>query len=112
MLTEQQITELAESYVCPLWQRPTTSYEINAAKHFAEFARLILRIDAAQQIISGNPFEASAQVVDRYLAAYSIKAFTEPEPGQHGETVDACSARALRCVLPHIAEDIRRLAIT
>jgi hypothetical protein len=52
MLTEQQITELAEGYVCPLGKRPVTPYEINAAKQFAEFARLVLRINETQQAAS------------------------------------------------------------
>jgi len=46
MLSEQQIIELAEGYVCPLGKRPTTPYEINEAKRYAEFARIVLRIQA------------------------------------------------------------------
>lgn len=53
--------------------------------------------------------ESAAQVVESYLAAYPADVFKQPPAGQHGETVDACSAAALRAVLPSIAEDIRRL---
>ena len=53
--------------------------------------------------------EDAARIVEWYLSHYSASIFTQPEPGQHGETVDACSAAALREVLPHIAEDIRQL---
>lgn len=61
----------------------------------------------------GNDFnralELAAQIVDRYLAAYPENIFIPPVPGQHGKTVDACSAAALRAVLPNIARDIREL---
>ena len=53
--------------------------------------------------------ESAAQVVEKYLASYHEGVFTQPQPGQHGKTVDACSAAALRAVLPSIIEDIRRL---
>jgi hypothetical protein len=54
--------------------------------------------------------EDAARVVEWYLSHYSASVFVQPEPGQHGKTVDACSAAALREVLPHIADDIRKLA--
>lgn len=53
--------------------------------------------------------EASAKIVDDYLSAYPVAVFSEPPAGQHGVTVDACSAAAIRAILPNIAEDIRKL---
>jgi len=53
--------------------------------------------------------EACAQIVDRYLRAYDPEIFIPPPDGQHGETVAACSAAALRAVLPNIARDIRAI---
>jgi len=45
MLTEQQIVELSEGYTCPIGQVPTTPFESDMAKVYAEFARLILRME-------------------------------------------------------------------
>ena len=53
----------------------------------------------------------AAQVVDQYLAHYPPDIFLPPIPGQHGQTVDACSAAALREVLPHVADDIRAMLL-
>ena len=52
--------------------------------------------------------EECAQIVEFYLAKYPISVFPQAPAGQHGATVDSCSASALRAVLPFIAEDIRR----
>ncbi len=54
--------------------------------------------------------ESAAQIVEQWLSRYPADVFIQPEPGQRGKTVDACSAAALRAVLPNIAADIRRLA--
>jgi len=51
------------------------------------------------------------RVIDRWLRSYPTSVFAQPEPGQHGETVDACSAAALRAILPLVAEDIHALAV-
>lgn len=59
--------------------------------------------------MSEELIERCARIVDEYLAAYPKDIFIEPLPGQHGQTVDACSARALRGILPNIARDIRAL---
>jgi len=45
MLSKQEIIELAAGYVCPLGKYPTTPYEINLAKRYAEFAYLVLQIE-------------------------------------------------------------------
>ena len=51
--------------------------------------------------------EQSALVVEDYLKAYPEDIFIPPEPGKHGKMIDACSAAALRCILPNIIRDIR-----
>ena len=56
--------------------------------------------------------EACAQIVDNQLSYYPGDVFVEPPPGKHGTTVDACSARALRDILPVIAVRIRARANT
>jgi hypothetical protein len=53
--------------------------------------------------------EKAARIVDEYLKAYPPDIFIEPPLGQHGQTMDACSAAALRKILPNIATDIRKL---
>ena len=47
------------------------------------------------------------EVVNEALKHYHEDLFPKPESGQHGESVDSCSAAALRAVLPGIAADIR-----
>jgi len=54
--------------------------------------------------------ESAAQVVDKQIEAYPESVFIPPPDGQHGKTVDACSAAALRAVLPVVARKIRQLA--
>ena len=51
--------------------------------------------------------EQCARVVDQWLLAYPEAIFTPPAPGEHGKTVDGCSAAALRAALPNVAKDIR-----
>ena len=52
----------------------------------------------------------AAQVVREFAKHYPTDIFIEPLPGQHGRTVDACSASAIRAICPTIANDIDRLA--
>lgn len=49
------------------------------------------------------------ETVKRY---YPTSVFTEPPPGEHGATVDACSARAARHVCDTIARELRASAPT
>lgn len=51
--------------------------------------------------------EACAQMVETRLEHYPTDIFTAPPPQQHGKTVDACSARAIRAILPSLANQIR-----
>lgn len=71
------------------------------------------RFANAVSVMSHNSYnaaiEACAKIVENYLVAYPESIFHQPLQGQHGETIDACSAAALRAVLPHIIEDIRKL---
>lgn len=67
-------------------------------------------IDAALARTRAAALEEAARVADRWHAAYPVDVFTEPTRGEHGSTVDACSARAARHVSTHIAEEIHALA--
>ncbi len=53
--------------------------------------------------------KASIEIIEEYLKASSMDIFNSPPPGEHGETVDACSAAALRAVLPNIITDLNAL---
>ncbi len=55
--------------------------------------------------------ETAAQIVEGFSAFYPTDIFPEPPPGQHGDTVDACSASAIRHVLPAIADRVRSMSI-
>jgi len=53
--------------------------------------------------------EYAAQLVTNRLSAYPLSVFPQPPYGQHGNTVDSCSAAAIRATLPGLAADIRNL---
>jgi len=53
--------------------------------------------------------DKSAEIVLHWLSAYPETVFPGAEPGQHGKTVDACSAAALRAILPNILADLLML---
>lgn len=48
-------------------------------------------------------------ILEEALAAYSYSVFPDLPPGEHGKTVDACSAAALRGVLPGLIASVRAL---
>jgi hypothetical protein len=50
--------------------------------------------------------ERCADVVRGYVSACPESMFPTPALGQHGETVDVCSAATLRAVLPSIIDEI------
>ena len=51
--------------------------------------------------------ERCAKIAAGWALHYPKDIFIEPPPGQHGETVDACSAAAIRWICPSIAAVIR-----
>ncbi len=51
--------------------------------------------------------ERNAVLIESKMENYPISIFIEPPSGEHGKTVDACSAAAIRSILPVLAEDIR-----
>ncbi len=51
--------------------------------------------------------ERCAAIVQSHMRFYPENIFHEPPLGEHGKTVDACSAAAIRSILPVLAEDIR-----
>ena len=53
--------------------------------------------------------EEAVKVIHAYATAYPEDIFIPPPPGEHGQTVDACSARALRVILPNIERDVAAL---
>lgn len=53
--------------------------------------------------------EEAVKVIHGYATAYPEDIFIPPPPGEHGKTVDACSARALRVILPNIERDVAAL---
>lgn len=53
--------------------------------------------------------EEAAKVAEGYEQNYPEDIFPEPPSGEHGRTIDTCSARALRRVLPLVIRDIRAL---
>ena len=63
--------------------------------------------DKAQ--LRNEVIEECDDIVRRYLSAYPPDIFIPPPIGEHGETVDACSASALRAILPNIIRDIDSL---
>jgi len=65
-------------------------------------------IDAARQ----KERERCAQIVEDLARHYPEAVFVPPEPGQHGKTVDACSAAAIRGIIPSIAAAIREAPAT
>ena len=46
-----------------------------------------------------SPAYAALEIIREVHGRYPEDVFPEPEPGEHGETVDACSARASRGAL-------------
>lgn len=67
------------------------------------------RLDVALAAARRDERERCAAVIDEWVKHYGIEIFPEPSSGEHGNTIDACSARALRDVLPRIASKLRAL---
>jgi len=85
----------------PLWWQaevddyPTTALERSSA--------------ALREAGYRDAIEEAAKYVDEWALAYPTDVFIEPPPGEHGQTIDACHARALRDMLPRVAKAIRAL---
>ncbi len=52
------------------------------------------------------------ETIRTWAKAYPLAVFPEPPPGEHGATVDACSARVARHVLGRLVELINGAAET
>ncbi len=48
---------------------------------------------------------AIREYIQEKLNHYPTDVFPNPEPGEHGQSVDACSARAIRQILQLLMED-------
>lgn len=46
-------------------------------------------------------------LIRTWKSYYPTRVFKEPPAGKHGETVDGCSARAIRMVLRGILKDLK-----
>ena len=55
-------------------------------------------------------FEKSAAVLDAYKSAYTTDLFPEPPKGEHGKTIDSCSARMSRVMADGVQKEICQLA--
>ncbi len=64
-------------------------------------------IAAHRQAAEDRVARRAFAVLEEYIAAYPVDIFPQPPYGQHGKTVDACSAAALRAVLPNVLRDLR-----
>ena len=64
-----------------------------------------LRAYARQQVEAWR--DGAVGLVDEWSQQYPEEIFIPPPAGEHGVTVDACSARALRVVLPAVAKALR-----
>ena len=51
--------------------------------------------------------ERCAKILDDWPSHYPDDIFIPPPAGEHGYTVDACSAAAIRIICPNIAAAIR-----
>lgn len=52
--------------------------------------------------------ERTAKLVEAWAGHYPADIWIEPSRGEHGKTVDGCSARAIRSICPKIADAIRK----
>ncbi len=68
-------------------------------------------LDAALIAHGEGVKEEALHILRAYLAAYPESIFLPPPPGEHGRTVDGCSAAALRAVLPNIIKDVDAIEI-
>lgn len=50
-----------------------------------------------------------AKEIEGWIKYYSTEFFGEPKQGEHGKTVDSCHAKALRIMIPILANAIRKL---
>jgi uncharacterized protein (DUF2164 family) len=51
------------------------------------------------------------EVIERWSRAYPVDVFIEPPPGEHGTTVDACSARMGRHIFEQLLKDWEALVM-
>lgn len=54
--------------------------------------------------------ERAAEIIAAHALKYPMDVFTEPPPGEHGKSVDGCSARAIRYCCKVLREAIREEA--
>ena len=103
---EQALAEIAQEprtgNALPLWLTCGHAHLL-ADAYIAEKARA----DALAKRL-----EAVKAIAQDWLDHYPEDVFIEPPPGQHGQTVDACSARAARHVLRGVLEDIEGMVET
>ena len=84
---------------------PEERWKLQARISQLELENANLRRELAEAVAAER--EACAVEADRHGGYYPIDVFPEPMPGKHGDTVDACSARAARHSADTIAAAIR-----
>lgn len=80
---------------------------VNALQRRVEELETLLRKELAAAI--REALVEAEQIVHGYATAYPEDIFIPPPLHEHGLTIDACSARALRAVLPNVERDIAAL---
>jgi len=79
---------------------------------FAEETQDILesKMTMLQNRVAKETFREAAELVRDFAKHYPESVFIPPPPGEHGNTVDACSAAAIRAILPTIAAALEKRA--
>ena len=80
---------------------------VSTAGNFLRAGRAVEIIAAHRQAAEDRVARKAFAVLEDYIAAYPVDVFPQPPAGQHGQTVDACSAAALRAILPNVLRDLR-----
>ena len=99
--TQEQAERLASLIVRPGIDRGSPNPEALEARIAVLIATALRDAEAAQR-------ERDARIAFEFAEHYPTDIFIEPPPGQHGQTVDACSARAIRHAVQLIGSDILR----
>ena len=103
--TAQEAVNLIEQLL-DLWAAPGPWAPGESTREgLTRVARPLVEAFAAARVAKER--ERCAGIADAWFATYPEDIFIPPPPGQHGETVDACSARAARHVARGIAAAIR-----
>jgi hypothetical protein len=82
----------------------TADLKVEVTIDTEEFERQLRHARSSALLSAADVFLTS------WLTMYTDSIFPEPEPGRHGSTVDACSARALRWGVEEAARKLQDMA--